>query len=120
MKVAFDIDDTITLQPEFFALTSKALIDADHEVLIVTFRTDRLEARSFLQSMQIEYTHLITLTRDEQFRADLDSWKGEICRRYRVDILFEDRPEVIEHVRPPTICFMPIDPSPPSSTGFGW
>ena len=119
-EIAFDIDDTITLHPEFFSLSSKALVDAGHEVLIVTFRTDRLEAHRFLQSMQIEYTHLITLTQDEQLHRDLDPWKGEICQRYRVDVFFEDRPEVIEHVRPPTICFMPVDQTPSGPLEIGW
>ena len=41
MKVALDIDDTITRCPDFFAFLSKALKDAGHHVYVVSYRADR-------------------------------------------------------------------------------
>lgn len=40
MIIAFDIDDTITRHPPFFAVLSRALVEAGHQVLIITFRDD--------------------------------------------------------------------------------
>jgi hypothetical protein len=41
MRIAFDIDDTITRCPQFFAVVSKALMAAGHKVYIVSHREDR-------------------------------------------------------------------------------
>ncbi len=38
MKVALDIDGTISEHPEFFAMLSSALRAAGHQVLILTYR----------------------------------------------------------------------------------
>ena len=51
MVVAFDIDDTISRHPQFFAFLTQALIAAGHKVLIITFRSDRQS--DFWRSLRI-------------------------------------------------------------------
>ena len=59
MVIGLDIDDTITQHPEFFSLISHALIDAGHEVVIITFREDRQIAETDLKLWNIAYSKLI-------------------------------------------------------------
>tara|TARA_B110000037_G_C16857105_1_gene398382 strand:+ start:85 stop:462 length:378 start_codon:yes stop_codon:yes gene_type:complete len=109
MRIALDIDDTITRCPEFFSFISKALIDAGHKVIIITFRYDRLETKRFLVELGIQYTTLVTSNLHTDYYDDVNTWKGEVCSRYKVDIFFEDMPAVLQHVDPSTLCFMPIE-----------
>ncbi len=108
MKVALDIDDTITRHPAFFAFLSKALLDAGHEVVILTFREDRASTAADLAGWGIVYTHLITSTLDAHFKHGVNAWKGAMCKQHRIDLFFEDSMEVLRHVDGGTVCFSPV------------
>ena len=108
MNIGLDIDDTITMNPEFFSFISKALIDGGHKVIIITFRYDRLATKRFLEDLGIQYTALVTSKIHTDIYDDINKWKGEVCERYKVDVFFEDMPEVLQHVDPSIICFMPV------------
>lgn len=109
MTTAFDIDGTITRQPAFFSLISQALVKAGHRVLIITFRDDIEVTEYDLREWGIAYDKLICWSM-EQFNDtdDADAWKATVCRRYGVEVLFEDDPDVLVHVDAKTVCFMPV------------
>lgn len=98
LVIALDIDDTITAHPAFFAFLSQSAIAAGHEVLIITFREDRVAAESDLRALGIVWSKLITSTVVEHLEHGIDEWKGWVCREHAVDIFFDDMPEVMEHV----------------------
>jgi len=110
MKVALDIDDTITRHPAFFAFLSKALLDAGHEVVILTFREDRTSTAADLAGWGVVYTDLITSTLDAHLEHGVNEWKGAMCQQHGIDLFFEDSMEVLQHVPEPTVCFAPVGP----------
>lgn len=109
MIVAFDIDDTITRHPEFFAFLSGRLLEAGHKVVIITFRENRKSTRTLLDSLGVAFTTLVTSSLEAHLAHGVDEWKAAVCREYAVDLFFEDDPRVIRHVSEPTVCMMPID-----------
>ncbi len=111
MIIGFDIDDTITRHPEYFAFISHALIKAQHEVIIITFREDRRSTKVDLKRWDIAYSKLITSNLEECFEHGVNEWKGVVCRQYGIEIFYEDDPEVIKHVDESTICMMPVSKS---------
>lgn len=110
MTIAFDIDDTITRHPAFFALLSNALAQAGHRVLIITFRDEhsREVTEADLREWGIAYEQLICWSMESCDLADIDAWKATVCRAHGVDVFFEDDPDVLAHVDPATVCFQPF------------
>ncbi len=110
MNIAFDIDDTITRHPAFFALVSQALVKAGHRVLIITFRDEhsRDVTEADLRQWGIAYEQLICWSMETCDLADIDSWKATVCRDHDVDVFFEDDPDVLAKVDPATVCFQPF------------
>jgi hypothetical protein len=92
MKVALDIDGTISEHPEFFAVLSAALRAAGHQVLVLTYRDPaRAEAtRTHLAAWRIEFDELV-------IARSLEA-KGELCARLGVDLFFDDQDECIAGV----------------------
>jgi len=73
MNIALDCDGVITEVPEFWAVVSKALIDAGHKGYVITditpyFATQRLQE---LQEYGIHYTHLICTKNKRQACEEL-------------------------------------------------
>ncbi len=112
MITAFDIDDTITRNPEFFSVLTHALRGAGHTVLIITFRDARKETEEDLRAWNIAYDTLITSDLQSCLEHGVDEWKGVVCREHGVEVFFEDDPEVLSHVDDSVLCLMPIDPDP--------
>jgi hypothetical protein len=113
MIVAFDIDDTISRHPQFFSFLTQALKAAGHEVLIITFREDRPAAEADLCAWGIAWTKLITSTLEACLAVGVDEWKAAECRKARVDVFFEDDPNVLQHIDPITVCLQPyVRPEP--------
>jgi uncharacterized HAD superfamily protein len=96
MKVALDIDGTISEHPELFAVLSSALRAAGHKVLVLTYRDPaRAEAtRAQLAAWRVELDELVI--------ADSLEGKGALCAAHGVDLFFDDQDECIvavpEHV----------------------
>jgi hypothetical protein len=111
MRVALDIDETITCHPEFFAVLSRAFTAGGHEIFIITYREASDESEAELAEYGIVYDELITATNEELDRTGFYEWKARICRERKIDILFEDMPEVINRLDPTTIGCMVVDPS---------
>ena len=110
MIIAIDIDNTITYAPEFFAKLTN--IFKDDEVVIVSYRDDLLESKKILEDCGIRYDRLI-LMNDEEWgiddTTDMDHWKADVIKGIKADIFFEDMPEVIRYIEPPTKVFMACD-----------
>ena len=108
MVIGLDIDDTITQHPEFFSVLSHAMIHSGHKVIIITFREDRQAAEDSLRQWDIAYDELVTSTLGQCMEYGTNEWKAEMCRRYNVDIFFDDDPRVLKHVDLSTFCIMPL------------
>ena len=109
MIIGIDFDETITRCPEFFALLTKALMAEGHTVLIITFRPDPIvEIANKLEGLGIAFTELITKSTPFS-AAEFIEWKARICKERKVDILFEDMPDVAAAVEPPTVVMVPLD-----------
>jgi uncharacterized HAD superfamily protein len=89
MKVALDIDGTISEHPAFFAMLSAALRAAGHRVLVLTFRDPAREAatREHLAAWGVVFDELV-------IAPSLEA-KGELCGVHRVDLFFDDQDECI-------------------------
>ena len=59
MRVAFDIDDTITRCPDFFAVISQALMAAGHDVYIISYRSGRGVVEQELEGYGIRFRDVI-------------------------------------------------------------
>jgi len=108
MRIALDIDGTITRHPEFFALISEALVAAGHEVVVITFREDEAMTRADLEAWGIRYERLFLGHLDAVMEHGVDEWKGTLCAKLGVDLFFEDDPGVLRHVPEGVVCFMPV------------
>ncbi len=110
MNVAFDIDDTITAMPAFFALLSACIAKEVGRVIIVSSRSNTpstvTATRRELDRYGIRYDHLYLLDGFERASThcphqDLDwhsryLWqKIDICLCESIDLLFEDDARVI-------------------------
>lgn len=89
MKVALDVDGTISEHPELFALLSASLRAAGHPVVVLTYRDpDRVEhTRMQLAGWGITYDEIV-------FATSLSS-KGELCRQHSIDVFIDDQDECI-------------------------
>ena len=89
MKVALDIDGTISEHPELFALLSAAMRAAGHAVVVLTYRDpERAEhTKAQLAAWRISYDEIV-------FAGSL-SGKGELCRRHGIDVFIDDQDECI-------------------------
>ena len=98
MVVGLDIDDTITLHTGFFSWLTRSLLASGHEVIIITTRLDPRRTRDDLVAWGIEYSELVTMTAEAIEAHGLDGWKGAVCARRGVEILFEDELDVLAHL----------------------
>jgi len=83
MIFAFDMDDTVTAMPEFFAVLAKALRADGHKIYIITARDEILttQTEQFLSDQGIEYDG-VYFTYDKQV----------VARNLGVDFAFDDMP----------------------------
>lgn len=97
MKIGLDIDGTITDYPKFFSILSKT---EQFEVHIITGRgeEDRQSTIEELAAYNIRYDYI--------HFVDVD-WKnkGEICKKYGIDMMFDDMDEYINNIPMSTTVF---------------
>ena len=110
MRIAIDVDDTITSAPGFFAVLSGAFRAAGHVVYVVTQRTDRSQTETELKALGIAYDELVTQEASQASGTTFFDWKAETCRRLQIDILFEDMPEIVNGIDAATRVFMLFTP----------
>jgi len=109
MRVALDIDDTITRHPRFFAFLSKALIRAGHSVYIISYRQGQEEVEADLAAFGISFTEVVLPSSEDLAREGFYEWKAAACKRLGVEVFFEDMPEVINELDKSVVAFVPFD-----------
>ncbi|MEC9374419.1 MAG: HAD family hydrolase [Planctomycetota bacterium] len=109
MVIGFDIDDTITRHPAFFAFLSRALRGAGHRVVVITYREDRARAAADLEGWGFVWDELVCSTVDLCLSCGVHEWKAVVCREKGVEVFFEDEPAVLRHVDDSVVCLMPVD-----------
>jgi len=94
MKFAFDVDGVITVYPEMFSILTNALVQAGHEVYIMTDYDEyyRAQREQELQEYGIAYTELL-----------ITGHKEDMCRQRQIDYLLDDDREYFNAVQPLTI-----------------
>jgi hypothetical protein len=98
MRIAIDIDGTITNSPAFFARFIENQLLAGNEIHILTggiaLPEEDIESPPHrirqLKSYGIgSYTRLVQVTRGSQY-PDIGAGKGEYCRKNKIDMILED------------------------------
>ena len=110
MHLCFDVDDTITYAPEFFAKICECFSEA--KISIVTFRADYQPTADYLASVPIRFDQLIVSTDDVNGQRSgelLHQWKARLVNEMKPDMFFEDMPEVVSLIDPSIIVLMPCD-----------
>jgi hypothetical protein len=93
MIVGVDLDDTISELPEFFSVLTAALVDAGHEVHVITYRqigTDDA-VRAELAALGLRYTALHL----PRTACSPPEWKAALAAELGIDLMIEDSPEVL-------------------------
>jgi len=106
MKFGFDLHGVVDERPEMFAAMAKALIDAGHEVHMITGKRNDEDLVRELAELEFPYTHIFSITSyheeigtemtyDENKHPFMDAYKwdrtkGDYARRVNLDILFDD------------------------------
>ena len=108
MKIGLDLDETISALPEWFALISRALVEAGHEVHVITYRPVGSEAavHAELQDHGIGYTALHVPLESVQAPA----WKAGLAAELGLDLMVEDSPEVLARMPEGTARLWLCDP----------
>ena len=98
MRIAIDIDHTITANPTFFATFIENQLDRGNEIHILTGGTSSPEGDYESPQERVEqlarigitrYTHLVQITRLIQY-PDIGIGKAEYCRNNGIDMIIED------------------------------
>lgn len=106
MKIAIDIHGVINEAPIFFSAFTDAMINAGHEIHIVTGSYIHNDLKLRLDDWGIKYTTIysiletreaqgIEITFDENGNPWIDdelwdSAKGEYCKANNIDVIFDD------------------------------
>lgn len=118
MRIAIDIDDTITANPEFFRLFIENQLWAGNEIHLLTGRKSSIIEENMespqnridqLRKLGItRYTRLVQIARKVQ-HPDIGIGKGEYCRDNAIDMVMEDDIQYIqeiERISPKTQAFL--------------
>jgi|TARA_Y100000310_G_C20691139_1_gene822285 hypothetical protein len=123
IKIAIDIDGTITHTPKYFSHVITGQMAIGNEIHILTGAISNfyngkykegnyespIERISQLKSYGIyNWTKLIMVVRDKQF-PDIADGKGEYCRDNNIDIIYEDNLGYIKSIKkisPNTLAFL--------------
>jgi hypothetical protein len=98
IRIAVDIDHTITANPEFFKLFIENQLQAGNEIHVLTGRLSSREENAVNPADRVEqlrrlgitkYTTLVQITRQAQY-PDIGIGKGEYCRDHNIDMIMED------------------------------
>jgi hypothetical protein len=96
MKIALDLDDTITACPEFFCEMAAGLRCRGHEIFVLTFRRERDDIVSTLEKMGLQYDEIVNLPADfDMARQDPFLWKASRCRELGIEVAIDDMTDVI-------------------------
>lgn len=98
IRIAIDIDKTITANPRFFRLFIDNQLAAGNEVHVLTGRLspneeDMVSPPDRVRQLErlgiTSYTRLVQIARKEQY-PDIGIGKGEYCKTNQIDMILED------------------------------
>jgi len=107
VRIAIDIDHTITANPTFFAAFIENQLDGGNEIHVLTGRTSGPEGDRESPQDRVEqlaqigitrYTRLVQITRLIQ-HPDIGIGKGEYCRNNKIDMIVEDDILYVREIR---------------------
>lgn len=117
MKIGLDIHGVVNKYPEFFKVLSHALVNAGHEVHIITGISETKEVIDELSKYGLKWTHFFSITDhhlkigtkieyDGQNRPHMDNeiWdqtKGWYCNENKIDMHFDDSNSYHDHFETP-------------------
>ena len=117
MKIGLDIHGVIDQNPKFFAEFSKAMVEAGHEIHIITGpRFEKVER--LLKRHKIVYTHFFSIVEYEEKRGVVeikwdkkgdpymdffvwDGCKARYCKRKKIDLHIDDSEKYATHFMTP-------------------
>jgi hypothetical protein len=98
IKIAIDIDGTITANPRFFKRFIESQLEAGNEVHVLTGGVSNKEGDVMSPPGRVEqlakleitrYTCLVQITRSSQY-PDIGIGKGVYCKENSIDMILED------------------------------
>jgi len=95
MKIALDLDGTITRYPEFFSKLSHLW---DDDVYVITFRNSMETSIADCRRYNIKYKEI--------FLAKNEDSKAEICERLGIEVLIDDDPDFLVHCKKNMLALM--------------
>jgi len=124
-KIGLDIHGVIDKHQEFFKILSHALVDAGHEVHIITGISETKEVIDELTGYGLKWTHFFSITDhhlsigteieyDGQNRPYMDphKWdktKGWYCKEHGIDMHFDDSNSYHDHFETPYLLMLKKD-----------
>jgi uncharacterized HAD superfamily protein len=99
MRIALDIDGTITDHLEFFRFLSTALRGHGHWIVIITYRSASARVRTEQELAQWGIVY------DELYFVEAFEGKAHLCKLMEIDVFFEDMDECIAPVDERTMVF---------------
>lgn len=118
MKFGFDIDETITAKPEIFREIMFSLSNMANEVFVISGLTsDHLAPSREARVAQLEK---LGISRHSHYKELLlcpivdagygpahiyGGWKRQICVDLGIEVMFEDRGDLIDMMIPAVTCF---------------
>lgn len=117
MNFGFDIDDTITAEPAAFRALMEALVDAGHEVHVITGvmpsvtkpehatyegRRAQLEGYGILEGVGYTKLHLAAVDGAKAIARQ----KRQLCEQHEIALMFEDRSDYANEVRQASRCLL--------------
>jgi hypothetical protein len=100
MKIALDLDETITSYPEFFSKLSHLW---DDEVYVITFRQSKETSVEDCRRLNIKYTDIIIADTTQRCGND---WKVKAIEQMGIKVFFDDMPEVLIHAKKNVAAFL--------------
>ena len=99
MVVGIDLDNTITDIPWMFAIISKALVDAGHEVHVITYR-ERGDTEQEMKGLGMTWTKVHFPEDHPLGGGSIPKWKAAVVKELNVSVMFEDSPENLAELPP--------------------
>jgi hypothetical protein len=96
MKIALDLDGTITRYPEFFSKLSHLW---DDDVYVITFRHSMRTSIEACRKHNIKYKEIILANKD-------DDDKAKEIERLGIEVFFDDLPDFLNHAKENVAAFL--------------
>lgn len=111
MDYGFDLDDTITAEPDSFRELMGVLVSANHGVHVISGALDDGDPEAQRQKLDgygfVEGTHYTSLDVVVARGAkDFARGKRELCEHYGVSLVFEDRSDYANEISKVARCLM--------------